>query len=283
MQPSLRMAVFASIASGAVICASGGRAIASTESVLYSFTGSGGQGTPDSVLLADAHGILYGATLGDAGGVDLEFALDQPGSKSGNWTFAPLYTFYGNTGPSGVVEDAQGDLYGTTYYHGTGSGCAGADLGCGFAFELSPSGSPPTWTETVLYNFGGPPDAGTAGGVLLPSAGGFYGTTSEGGRGFCGGFGCGTVYALAPTGKGQAWTDRVLFSFGLFDEDGVDPTASSSPTLTGTFTGRLLPAGRWKAAPSLSWCTRANRTGVGSSISCIRLIASATDSIRPAA
>src|ERR1700722_13798550 len=130
MQPSLRVAVLASIASAAVICASGAGAIASTESVLYSFTGSGGQGTPDSVLLADTHGVLYGATLGGDSSADLEFALDPPGSKNGNWTFEPLYTFYGDTGPSGLVEDAQGNLYGTTYYHGTGSGCAG-DLGCG--------------------------------------------------------------------------------------------------------------------------------------------------------
>src|ERR1700727_3273588 len=59
-----------------------------------------------------------------------------------------------------LIADKTGNLYGTTQQGGTG-GCieAGATLGCGTLFEMSPpSTSGDSWTETVLYSFQGASD-----------------------------------------------------------------------------------------------------------------------------
>src|SRR5271165_2027396 len=48
----------------------------------------------------------------------------------------------GGNAASGIVVDAQGNLYGTTVIGGTGT--------CGTVFTLAPRPSPP-WPETVLY------------------------------------------------------------------------------------------------------------------------------------
>jgi len=72
-------------------------------------------------------------------------------------------------------------------------------------------------TETVLYSFclaKGCTDGANPyfGGVIFDSAGNLYGTTKVGGYGKCGGYGCGTVFELAPSANG-AWTHKVLHSF----------------------------------------------------------------------
>jgi hypothetical protein len=83
-------------------------------------------------------------------------------------------------------------------------------------FELSKQSG--TWTETVLYNFGG----GSGGaypraGLVMDKQGNLYGTTDVGGipgacnsSGFAG-YGCGTVFELSPTGNG--WTETILYAF----------------------------------------------------------------------
>src|SRR5271167_1324265 len=69
-----------------------------------------------------------------------------------------LHTFTGppdGAGPQeGVVEDTQGNLYGTTFYGGD-SACNAPD-GCGTVFKLAlPIPPSTTWTETVLHSFTG--------------------------------------------------------------------------------------------------------------------------------
>lgn len=39
---------------------------------------------------------------------------------------------------AGLISDAAGNLYGTTYYGGTGKCSAGIFAGCGIVFELTP-------------------------------------------------------------------------------------------------------------------------------------------------
>jgi uncharacterized repeat protein (TIGR03803 family) len=52
-------------------------------------------------------------------------------------------------GPNGsLIQDAEGNLYGTTELGGN-AGCI-ADEGCGLVFKIDPSGQ-----ETVLYSFTG--------------------------------------------------------------------------------------------------------------------------------
>ena len=77
-------------------------------------------------------------------------------------TESVLYSFTGGTDGStpvaGLVQDAQGNLYSTTY-EGGGTGCGGS--GCGTVFKLDTSGK-----ETVLYSF-----TGTGGDGANPLAG----------------------------------------------------------------------------------------------------------------
>ena len=70
---------------------------------------------------------------------------------------------------SGLIADAQGDLYGTTY-----SGGANGD---GMIYELA-AGS---YTLTILASFDGTNGANPMGNLLADAAGNLYGTTYLGG------------------------------------------------------------------------------------------------------
>jgi hypothetical protein len=66
----------------------------------------------------------------------------------------------------------------------------------------------------TLYSFKGSSDGASPEGVILGSNGALYGTTLTGGANTCdyGGFGCGTVFELAPA-KEVPWTKTVLYGF----------------------------------------------------------------------
>jgi uncharacterized repeat protein (TIGR03803 family) len=98
-------------------------------------------------------------------------------------------------------------------------------------FKLAPDG-----TETVLHAFAGAA-AGDGcfpyAGLIADSAGNFYGTTVVGGSAACdSGFGCGTVFRVAPDG-----TETVLHAFAG-GSDGMNPlgglVADPSGNLYGT-------------------------------------------------
>src|ERR1700682_6268645 len=76
-----------------------------------------------------------------------------------------------------LVFDAVGNLYGTTSEGGDFSSCS---VGCGVAFQLSPSGS--GWSESVLYPFAGNRDgANPFVDLVADAAGNLYGATGNGG------------------------------------------------------------------------------------------------------
>jgi len=76
-------------------------------------------------------------------------ALAPPSAQA--QTFTDLYNFTGSSDGgyswAGVVQDAKGNLYGTTYYYGS------SDFGV--VFKVDTKG-----TETVLYSFTGANDGG---------------------------------------------------------------------------------------------------------------------------
>ena len=103
---------------------------------IYNFTGFGIQG-PESDLLMDAAGNLYGTTFGDgAHGNGTVFKLTR--GESG-WTYTDLYDFTGGAdggGPIGtLVMDSSGNLYGAAEY---GGNPACYQYGCGVVFEITP-------------------------------------------------------------------------------------------------------------------------------------------------
>ena len=71
---------------------------------------------------------------------------------------------------AGVIRDAAGNLYGTTYSGGTSYGDVGV------VFKIDPSGN-----ETILHNFTGPDGAEPAAPLIEDSGGNLYGTTYSGG------------------------------------------------------------------------------------------------------
>lgn len=168
------------------------------QKVLYSFCSQAnctdGSQPYYAGVIADSAGNLYGTTTfgGDSfcpGGCGTVFELSAGNSFKVLHTFTDV-AFGGADGayPVGdLTADGSGNLYGTTYSGGD-SGCGGG--GCGSVYEVSQDG-----TESVLHGFakksmGRLPK----GGLLLDSAGHFFGTTAAGGAQCKEQAGCGTVF-----------------------------------------------------------------------------------------
>ena len=113
-----------------------------TEKILYSFDGADGSAPFEAGVIFDEAGNLYGTTnYGGTGGHGTVFKLTP--TQGGGWTEAVLHNFCsqnnctdGNGPYDGVIFDAVGNLYGTTYTGGTGA-CEPYP-GCGIVFELTP-------------------------------------------------------------------------------------------------------------------------------------------------
>jgi len=140
-------------------------------------------------------------------------------------TLTTLYQFGTNGAMDGydpaspVVVGAGGVIYGVTLEGGT-FGNADFGLGDGIAYTLTPPASPgQPWTEQVIWNFGAPGDGVWPEGIALGSGGVLYGATNNGGVA-----GKGSVFALTPPDSpGGAWTEQVLWSFGVDSGDGAQP------------------------------------------------------------
>ncbi|MGA2903407.1 MAG: choice-of-anchor tandem repeat GloVer-containing protein [Candidatus Korobacteraceae bacterium] len=186
-----------------------------SESVLHSFTGEPTDGSqPTSGLVLDAAGNLYGATIG--GGSNNNGRVFQLMPSGSGWTENILHSFNFETDGlnpyGGLIFDHSGNLYGSTAF---------AALGDGTVFELAPSGG--EWIFTTLYNLtsGQAGLPGSLGTLALDAAGNLYGTTYEGGLSEgCIGYGCGTVFELAPSSGG--WAYSLLHEF-LGGQDGSNP------------------------------------------------------------
>ena len=173
-------------------------------------------GSPVASLVRDSAGNFYGTTnQGGASGVGTVFKVDP----SGNETI--LHSFNGSPDGAyphaGLIIDASGNLYGTTY--GGGNNNCGSGFGCGTVFKVDNTGH-----ETVLYSFcseGGSNCTDgllTNAGLIQDSDGNLYGTTLLGGS-----KDAGTVFELDTAGH-----ETVLYSFcqAANCTDGVQPSAS---------------------------------------------------------
>jgi len=129
---------------------------------------------------------------------------------------------------AGLILDAAGNLYGTTYAGGLNN------YGTVFELELNSDGS---WTEKVLHRFTGGNDGSyPEAGLVFDQAGNLYGTTVGGGAGMDG-----TVFELEPNSDGS-WTERVLHSFTGSD-DGAFPYCAPIFDVDGNLYGTTLRGG----------------------------------------
>jgi uncharacterized repeat protein (TIGR03803 family) len=154
------------------------------ETVLYSFLAAADGGYPNGVIRSTGGDVLGTTSFGGDNtkcfkrGCGTIFRL----SSTGNETV--LYTFSGQPDGSeplaGVIADAVGNLYGTTF--------EGGAFGFGTVFKLDKHRK-----ETVLYSFSGTTDgAYPLAGLVRDAAGNLYGTTQQGGA-----VGQGTVFELS--------------------------------------------------------------------------------------
>jgi uncharacterized repeat protein (TIGR03803 family) len=216
-----------------------------TESLIYSFNGTyAGQSVIPSALIADPYGNFYGTTqYGGSDNYGSVFELSPSSSKG--WTAKTLYSFTGAAADgarpeAGVVLDASGNLFGTTYIGGSKNG--GSRNSGGTIFELIRE-SNGQWKKKVRYNFVGAPFDGElpASSMIMDQAGNFYGTTTTGGSSTnCAG-GCGTVFEFSPSPSG--WKETILYSFQGSPNDGSDPATSLIFDDAGNLYGTTLEGG----------------------------------------
>jgi uncharacterized repeat protein (TIGR03803 family) len=172
-------------------------------------------------------------------------------------TYTILYSF-SNTDPDNgknphgsLIFDASGNLYGTTFDGGSGTGAAsfpgvadGNGASGGTVFELSPNGSG-GWTQQVLYSFcsaakcadgNNPVDR-----LIFDASGNLYGTADLGGSA-----NAGVVYELKP-GQGGTWTESVLYNFCSVSgcTDGEEPWAGLVFDAAGNLYGTTKTGGAY--------------------------------------
>jgi uncharacterized repeat protein (TIGR03803 family) len=197
---------------------------------------------PESYLVSDAAGNLYGTTnTGGGGGVNGTFCDNGCGSVfklapngDGRYAESVIHSFPGTKGNTdgrnpvgGLVFDSAGNLWGSTQ--------GGGSVGNGTVFELTPN-SDGTYTETTLYSFTGAStgfDPNTN--LVIDKAGNLYGTAVNGGLGH------GVVFRVTPQ-PGGGVKESIIHAFVLCNAtvcpDGIFPfnglTIDANGTLYGT-------------------------------------------------
>jgi uncharacterized repeat protein (TIGR03803 family) len=210
------------------------------ERVLHSFYGSPNDGAGPSLSFHNANGVFYGTTFkGGTYDWGTVFRMNTAGKVT------VLYSFTGGadgSGPTGVVGDDEGNLYGTTVYGGEQI-CRDAGS-CGTVFKLDTAGN-----LTTLHMFSGGTDgAQPQGGVIRDASGNLYGTTDWGGSDGCSQNGCGTVFKVDASGK-----EKVLYSF-TGPPDGEYPLGNLVRDVAGNLYGTTFVGGETKCDPNNVGC-----------------------------
>jgi uncharacterized repeat protein (TIGR03803 family) len=181
-----------------------------TEQVLYSFAGSSDGGLPNSPLVFDAAGNLYGtAATGGSQGLGTVFQLSPV--SGGGWTEKTILNGTAARGSSfrNVTFDNHGNLY--------TNAASGGSSNNGTIIRLTPTSF--GWNAGVVYTFlGGADGSQPASGLTFQAPGRLFGATESGGA-----YGFGTVYELTPGGGGM-WNKTTLFNFGKVGSDTLYPT-----------------------------------------------------------
>ena len=202
-----------------------------TLTTLYSFcsqTNCTDGTSSQAALVQAANGDLYGTTQGGGtNGYGTVFKITPGGTLTTLYSFCSLgYPCTDGAYPdAGLVQAANGDLYGTT-----GIGSAN-NLKYGTVFKITPGG-----TLTTLHSFNYTDGEGPFAGLVQAANGDLYGTTSSGGaNGYYG-----TVFKITPGG-----TLTTLYSFCSQTNctDGAEPYARLVQAANGNFYGTTVGGG----------------------------------------
>jgi uncharacterized repeat protein (TIGR03803 family) len=177
--------------------------------VLHSFNNNSATdgASPYASLVQASDGNLYGMTYqGGSYGSGTAFQLSKDGT--GAYTVVSVLRSFNNVATNGgypyagLVQAADGNLYGTTW--------SGGSYGSGTAFQLSKDGTGVYTVFTVLHSFNNSATDGAnpRASLVQASDGNLYGTTYQGGS-----YGYGTAFQLSKDGTGAYTVFTVLHSF----------------------------------------------------------------------
>jgi len=191
------------------------------QKVIHAFTGGndGGVGSLGPLLI-DSAGDIFGVTeIGGFHQAGTAFKI-TPG-PNGTWTYNVIYAFKGSPDAAfpygGLIADASGNLYGTTYFGGAS--------GNGSVYELMPRATG-KYADRVLYSFTGGEDGGNPTTTLLfDSAGDLVGTTDAGGASCS----CGVIFKI----DHMTGVESVMHAFGSTQTDGQSPLYGLTPDAHG--------------------------------------------------
>ena len=134
-------------------------------------------------IVQGSDGYFYGTTsAGGSSGYGTIFKMTHTGELTTMVNFTSSYPYYGQYPEVNLVQDGDGNFYGTASKGGLN--------GYGTLFKLAPSGA-----FTILVHFAYNNGSYPTGALVRGSDGNFYGTTQKGGS-----MGGGTVFKMTPTG-----------------------------------------------------------------------------------
>jgi hypothetical protein len=203
---------------------------------------------PQAALIADANGNLFGTTFAGGagayggvyagGGTVFEIVKTAGGYASTPTTLVSFCSLGmlpncadGSHPQAGLIADANGNLFGTTF--------AGGASGGGTVFEIVKTASGYASTPTTLVSFCSLPNCADGGGpvagLIADANGNLFGTTEGGGA--YGLNGVGTVFEVVKTASGYASTPTILVSFCFGCPDGASPFAGLIADANGNLFG----------------------------------------------
>jgi uncharacterized repeat protein (TIGR03803 family) len=183
---------------------------------------------PQSSVLADAQGNLFGTTL--SGGVNNEGTVFELAKRHGAYTIVTLVSFDGTNGSApfgGVVADRDGNLFGTT-------AAGGADNDC-TVFEIAETKDGYARAPVILASFQGTDGATPVAGLIADPHGDLFGTTIGGGADDDG-----TVCELRKSGD-RYGAPSLLVSFS--GADGSSPFGGLTHDRQGNLFGTTVAGG----------------------------------------